>query len=150
MKAHRATVELGLLGSWHLVAGALALTQVVGRDAPDLGLPVAVLGALVVAIAACVIGVAIRQLNAIDGMLPEKVQRVSLVWVATRVSLAGVIPVGGAILAANASPAAGWILGLAYIVLGVAICAAAVLATHVEHLCGARVWRSNLHFYFAR
>ena len=38
----------------------------------------------------------------------------------------------------------------AYTVLGGAICTAAVLATHVEYLCGARVWRCNSRFYFAR
>ena len=41
-------------------------------------------------------------------------------------------------------------LGGAYAVLGGAICIAAVLATHVEYLCGARVWRCNSRFYFAR
>ena len=41
-------------------------------------------------------------------------------------------------------------LGVAYALLGGAICTAAVLATHVEYLCGARVWRCHSRFYFAR
>ena len=41
-------------------------------------------------------------------------------------------------------------LAVAYAVLGGAICATALLASHVEHLCGARVWRSRHRFYFAR
>ena len=72
-------------------------------------------------------------------------------WVAARVSLSAVLPVGGGGLRLDEPPAsAGQTLGGAYAVLGGAICIAAVLATHVEYLCGARVWRCNSRFYFAR
>lgn len=150
MKAQRATVELGTLGGWCLAAGVLTLARVAGRGVPEFGLPAAVLGALVLACSIYVIGMSVRRLNAIEGLLPETVQRVSWPWVATRASLAVLVPIGTVAFLATSSDDAAWTLGLAYAVLGGAICAAAVLATHVEHLCGARVWRSDNRFYFAR
>jgi hypothetical protein len=149
MKAQRATVELGMLGGWYVVAGIVALAQAAGHGRPELGLLSAVLGVLVIASSIWVIAMAVLGLRGIEG-LPATAQRVSWLSVAARVSLSSVLPVATVIFVSTASAGAGWILGLAYVVLGGAICTAAVLATHVEHLCGARVWRSNHRFYFAR
>lgn len=65
-------------------------------------------------------------------------------------SLSSVVPVGTVLYVATNSAYAAWILGLTYVALGLAWSTVAVLATHVEYLCGARVWRSNHRFYFAR
>ena len=150
MKAHRATVELGTLGGWYVLAGIAALAHVAGRGGPEFGVLAAVLGVLVIGSSIWVIGMAVHRLRGIEGLLPETAQRVPRLRVAARVSLSAVLPVATAIVAATASHSAGWMFGLAYAVLGGSICIAAVLATHVEHLCGARVWRANTRFYFAR
>lgn len=150
MRAQRATVELGLLGGWYVLAGIVALALVAGEGGPEFGVLAAVLGVLVLAGAVWVIGTAVQRLRGIEGLLPETAQRVSGLWVAARVSLSSVLPVAAVLAVSTVSHEAGWALGLAYTVLGGAICTAAVLATHVEHLCGARVWRSSGRFYFAR
>jgi hypothetical protein len=150
MKAQRATVELGILGGWYVLAGVVALAQVAGRGGPEFGVLAAILGVLVIAGSITVIGMAVHRLREIEGLLPETAQRVSRLWVAARVSLAAVLPVATAIVVATASHDAGWILGLACAALGASIWTAAVITTHVEHLGGARVWRANTRFYFAR
>jgi hypothetical protein len=149
MKARRAIVELGMLGGWYVAAGAVALAHAAGHGRPELGLPAAVLAVVVIGGAVWVIGLAVHRLRGIEG-LPEAAQRVSGPSVAARVLLSSVLPVGTVIAVSTASAGAGGILGLAYAVLGAAICTAAVLTAHVEHLCGARVWRSNSRFYFGR
>jgi hypothetical protein len=150
MKAQRATIELGMLGGWYLVAGIVALAQVAGRGGPEFGVPAAVLGVLVISGSIAVIALAVHRLREIEGLLQETAQRLSGLWVAARVSLLSALPVGTVIVVATASPGAGWILGLACAVLGVALCTAAALAVHVEHLAGARVFRASDRFYFAR
>jgi hypothetical protein len=149
MKAQRATVELGMLGGWYIAAGLAALAQAADHGRPEFGPLTAVLGALVIAGSLGVIAVAVHRLREIEG-LPETAQRVSWLSVAARVSLTSMLPVATAIMVSTASADAGWILGCACAVLGAALCIAAVLATHVEYLCGARVWRSSHRFYFAR
>lgn len=150
MKAQRATVELGILGGWYVLAGIVALAQVAGRGRPELGAPAMVLGVLVIVGSIGVIGMAVQRLRGIEGLLPETAQRRSPAWVAARASLSAVLPFAMALVASTASHEAGWALGVAFAVLGGSICTAAVLATHVEHLCGARVWRASTRFYFAR
>jgi hypothetical protein len=100
-------------------------------------------------VASWVIVMAVRGLRDIEG-LPETAKRRSWLFVAARVSLSSLLPIGTVVLLSTLSTAAGWGLGLAYVVLGAAVCAIAALAGHVEHLCGARVWRANNRFYFAR
>jgi hypothetical protein len=91
----------------------------------------------------------VHRLNAIEG-LPDTAKRVSWLSVAGRVALSSVLPVATVVALSMTTTGGAWILGLAYAVLGGAICATALLASHVEHLCGARVWRSSHRFYFAR
>ena len=138
-----------MLGGCYLVTGLVALAQAVGHGRPELGVLAAVLGVLVLAGASWVIGMAVHGLREIQG-LPETAVRMSWPSVAVRVSLSSLLPIATVVALTTMAPGAGWIFGLAFAVLGAAICAAAVLASHVEYLCGARVWRSNLRFYFAR
>ena len=138
-----------MLGGWYVVAGAVALAHAAGHGRPQLGPPEALGAVAVLAGALWVIGLAVHRLRGIEG-LPEAAERVSGRSVAARVLLSSVLPVGTVIAASTASAGAGGILGLAYAVLGGALCTAAVLTAHVEHLCGARVWRSSSRFYFAR
>ena len=149
MKAQRATVELGMMGSWYVVAGLVALAQAIGHRKPELGLPAVVLGALVVAASIALIGMAVYRLRGIEG-LPATARRASWLAVAARASLASALPAATAVFLSVTSTDAGWILGLTFLVLGAALCTVAALATHVEHLCGARVWRADRRFYFAR
>jgi hypothetical protein len=149
MKAQRATVELGMLGGWYVVAGLAALLHAADNGVPEVGTLAAVLGALAGVGSVWVIGMAVHRLREIEG-LPETAQRVSVLWVAARASLLAVLPVAAVVFVSMSSTSAGQTLGVAYAVLGGAICTAAVLATHVEYLCGARVWRCNSRFYFAR
>ena len=149
VKAQRATVELGLLGGSYLATGIVALAQAVGHGRPDFDVMIAALGVLVIAAAIWVIGLAVHRLNGIEG-LPDTAKRVSWLAVAARVALSSVLPVATVVALSMTTTAAGWILGVTYTVLGGAICATALLASHVEHLCGARVWRSSHRFYFAR
>jgi len=137
------------MGGWYLLTGVVALAQAADRGRPAFGLFAAVLGALVIIAALWVIAMAVRGLRDIEG-LPATARRRSWLSVATRVSLSSLLPVGTVVLLSTMSPGAGWVLGLAYLILGAAICAAALLASHVEHLCGARVWRASHRFYFAR
>ncbi len=149
MKARHATVELGTLGGWYLAAGLLTLLQAADRGVPEFGTLTVVLGAFVLAGSVGVIGMAVYRLREIES-LPPTARRVSRPWVAARVSLSALLPVAAVVVVSMASVPAGQTLGGAYAVLGGAICIAAVLATHVEYLCGARVWRCNSRFYFAR
>jgi hypothetical protein len=149
VKAQRAITELGLMGGWYLLTGSVALAQAADRGRPPFGLLVAGLGALVIAVASWVIVMAVRGLRDIQG-LPETAKRRSWLSVAAGVSLSSLLPIATVVLLSTLSTAAGWGLGLAYVVLGAAVCATAVLAGHVERLCGARVWRANNRFYFAR
>ena len=148
VKAQRASVELGLLGGSYLVTGIAALAYAAAHGHLEFGLTVAITGVLVVACAIVVIGLAVHRLNGIEG-LPETAKRGSWLSVTARVVLSSVLPVATVVMLSMTSTG-GWILGLVYAVLGGAICATALLASHVEHLCGARVWRSNNRFYFAR
>lgn len=138
-----------MLGGWFVLAAAVALLQASERGGPEFGAVAMGLGVLVVLGAIGVIGVAVHGLREIQG-LPETAQRMPVLWAALRVSLSVVVPVGAAVFASTASAGAGWILGLAFAALGAALCIAAALATHVEYLCGARVWRAQARFYFAR
>jgi hypothetical protein len=149
MKARRVIVELGMLGGWYAVAGIVALAQAAGHGRPEFGVPTAVLAVLVIGGSIWVVGMAVHRLRGIEG-LPDAARRVSWLSVAAQAWLASALPVATVIVVSTASAGAGWILGLAYAVLGGALCTAAVLAAHVEHLCGARVWRSSTRFYFAR
>jgi hypothetical protein len=149
VKARRAIVELGLHGSWYMATGLVALGHAAGHGAPDFGALAAVLGVLVGVTVIYVIGLAVYRLREIEG-LPETARRLSWPSIAARVALSSGAPVGLIFLLSSASSDAGWLFGLTYAVLGAAIWAIAVLAGHVEHLCGARVWRSNHRFYFAR
>ena len=146
MKAHRAIVELGLLGALYLVAGIVAVSH---DGVPAFGRLAAVLGVLVTGGVIWLIAMAFYRLREIEG-LPETAKRVSWPAVAARVSLASVPQVATLVLLSTTSPGGAWLLGLAYAVIGGALFATAVLASHVEHLCGARVWRSSNRFYFAR
>lgn len=138
-----------MLGSCYLLTGIVALVQAAGHGRPELGALAAVLGVLVLAGAISVIAVAVHRLREIEG-LPPTAQRVSWVFVVARVSLLSGLPIATVVALSITSAGSGWILGLVFAVLGGAICAAAALAVHVEYLCGARVWRSNRRFYFAR
>jgi hypothetical protein len=150
MKARRVTVELGMLGGCSILAGLISLAQAADQGRPELGPLAAVLGVLVVGASLWVIGLAVHRLRGIEGLLPETARRVSPPAVAARVSLACAVPLATLALLASTHAGAGWILGSAFAVLGAAIWTAALLATHVEYLSGARVWRSDHRFYFAR
>jgi len=149
VKAQRATIELGLLGSCYLVTGLAAVAEAAGRGKPELGALAAVIGVLVLGGAIWVIGMAVHGLREMQG-LPETAKRVSWLSVAGRVLLSCALPVATVVMLSMMSVSASWILGLTCTVLGSAICATAALASHVESLCGARVWRSSNRFYFAR
>jgi hypothetical protein len=149
VRAQRATVELGLLGGSYLATGLVALAQAAGDGRPEVDVMIAGFGVLVVVAAIWVIGLAVHRLNAIEG-LPDTARRVSWLSVAARVALSSVLPVATVVALSMTTTGGAWILGVTYAVLGGAICATALLAGHVEHLCGARVWRARHRFYFAR
>ena len=149
VKAQRAIVELGLLGGFSVAAGIFALARAANHGTPELGAFEVVLGGVILVCACWVIGTAVHGLREIQG-LPETARRMSWPAVAARVSLSSILPVGTVVFLSVSAASAGWILGLGYVVLGGALCAVALLASRVEHLCGARVWRANNRFYFAR